>query len=122
MLAKHVKPQTKRFARAMRRRPTKTEELLLKALRKAAKGKYTVFSQRIVLGFIVDIYLPAAKVAVEVDGSAHDGRERYDESRDAILRDRAGVITLRFHNETVTGNVSRVVNSIIRLCESLPKK
>ena len=43
---------------------------------------------------IVDFYVPEAKLAIEVDGGAHRGRETYDALRDRYLA-MYGVRTLR---------------------------
>jgi very-short-patch-repair endonuclease len=45
------------------------------------------FRRQYVLGgrFIADFAAPAARLVVEVDGSAHRGRERHDARRDRAL-------------------------------------
>jgi very-short-patch-repair endonuclease len=81
------------------KRPTPAEKALRTALgdacahAKSTGGKRFRFQfQAICAGYILDLYCASIRVAVEVDGSSHDGREKRDESRDAICR-----IGLRFN-------------------------
>lgn len=46
------------------------------------------FSRQKPLGFfIVDFYCAKLKLAIEIDGSSHDGREEYDARRTKELND-----------------------------------
>jgi very-short-patch-repair endonuclease len=58
------------------------------------------------LGYIVDFYCPAERLAIELDGSAHHGREEYDRKRDADLA-AYGVRVLRFPNFRVMAHPDR---------------
>jgi len=80
-------------AQHSRRHPTRSERILWEALRGRRLG--VKFRRQVVLGnTIVDFFAPEARLAVEVDGSAHIGREARDRGRDAHLATR-GVRTLR---------------------------
>ena len=61
----------------------------------------------------LDFYCPAAKLAVEVDGSSHASHEaaRHDMQRDGWHRDR-GILTLRVTNRDVEVRRSNVVFQI----------
>jgi very-short-patch-repair endonuclease len=48
---------------------------------------------------------------VEIDGWVHDKRKRYDKFRDEILRSK-GYSIIRFKNEDVVGNLSRVCKDL----------
>jgi hypothetical protein len=50
---------------------------------------------------LVDFYLPAHKLAVEIDGSSHDDRGEYDAGRDKWLEAHHRVRTIRFTNGDV---------------------
>ena len=54
--------------------------------------------------YYLDFYCFAAKLALEIDGSSHEGREEYDARRDAYLLSR-GVKTLRFSPEVADQDV-----------------
>lgn len=49
----------------------------------------------------LDFYLTEHRLAIEVDGRAHDGKRGYDDGRDQWLLDKHRIKTIRFTNETV---------------------
>lgn len=89
----------KALADRMRRHPTKAEALLWEALRAADLGVY-LCRQKVVRGWIADIYCPAARTLIEVDGPSHLGRRASDAFRDRTLA-AAGYLTVRVTNEQV---------------------
>ena len=64
--------------------------------------------QHIIHGWIVDFYLPAANLVVEVDGDVHDLQPDEDARRDQDLGD-VGITVLRFRNDEVFANIEAVV-------------
>lgn len=58
------------WAKQKRRNPTPAEAALWQAIRRKTLG-VRVRRQSVIVGFIVDFYIPAAKLIVEVDGSYH---------------------------------------------------
>src|SRR5690606_35191360 len=68
--------------------------------------------------FVVDCYCPSARLAIELDGAAHDSDSagRYDERRSQYLR-RNGIVVARFLNEDVLKNLEGVL-AAIRECLS----
>ena len=71
-------------AQHARRHPTASERILWEAIRGRRLG--VKFRRQVVLGFaIVDFFAPEPRLAVEVDGAAHIGRQRQDRQRDAYL-------------------------------------
>jgi len=78
---------TLKRARALRRKMTLPEVILWQELR-GARFKQLRFRRQHAIGpYILDFYCPAARLAVEVDGSAHDHERqfRHDERRDRWL-------------------------------------
>lgn len=69
--------------------------------------------------FIVDFACRAAKLVVEVDGSAHDSRDAQerDAQRDCWLRDN-GFRVLRFTNAEVMSDPERVQQIIVAEAEA----
>jgi very-short-patch-repair endonuclease len=61
--------------------------------------------------FVLDFYCPAAKLAVEIDGPAHDGREDYDQRRSDWLS-REGIRVLRFSAAEIEARPAAVVAAI----------
>lgn len=84
-------------AREMRRKPTRSEAALWQMLRNRRLGvKFR--RQHPALGWILDFYCPEAKLAVELDGSHHDGSR--DEVRDKAIM-ALGIRTLRIPSADV---------------------
>lgn len=87
------------YAKRLRRNLTQGELLLWDQLASAQLGvKFR--RQHPLYGYIVDFYCIEFGLAVEVDGSSHDGREGYDRMRDRHLADR-GIETLRIPDALV---------------------
>jgi very-short-patch-repair endonuclease len=107
-------------AAAMRREPTKPEQLLWLALRQSRLGGYKFRRQAIIGGRIADFFCPAKGVIIEIDGETHD-RER-DLQRDAALRDRTGFVTLRFTNIEVMRQRDDVLRAILDALEGRPDR
>ena len=68
----------------MRKEPTRTERIVWQTVRGSALG-LRVRRQHVLEPFIVDFYVPASRLVIEIDGSVHVGREAADASRDAAL-------------------------------------
>lgn len=83
----------------MRKNPTVAEALVWKAIRKKYLGA-PAKRQRVIRGYIVDFYVPAWKLVIEVDGSSHDApaQKVYDAKREAVIRG-LGFEIIRFKNE-----------------------
>ena len=107
--------QLKRFAARMRKQMTPAERHLWKRLSAISK----CYAQMVVGSYIVDFAIPRRRLAIEVDGSAHAGKEGYDSERDAILA-RAGWRVVRFSNESVLAEVDAVVSAVQRALGLMP--
>ncbi len=105
-------PQWKKdAAKRMRKAMTPAEGRLWAQLRCNRLG-VRVRRQVVIRGYIADFYIAAWNLIVEVDGSAHNGREAYDTKRDADLA-RIGWRTLRFTNDQVFNQLGTVVQTIM---------
>ena len=89
-------------ARALRRRMSVPEIVLWQALRKGRLAGLRFRRQHPVGPYILDFYCPAARLAVEVDGLAHDNAARvsHDQRREAWLAQRR-IRVLRVRAEQV---------------------
>ena len=97
-------------ARQLRRDSTEAERRLWATLRRRSMG-CRVRRQHVVLGWIVDFFVPAARLVIEVDGDVHDHRAEDDQRRtDALAAE--GLRVLRFRNEDVLGGLDVVVDTI----------
>lgn len=104
-------------ARRLRRDLSLPEKLLWVRLRRAEVR----FRRQHPFGpYVLDFYCPEAKLAIEVDGAAHDfgDRPRRDESRLDWLRSQ-GVDVLRVPAKDVLADPDAVADGLLRLCEPL---
>jgi len=99
-------------ARTLRRDSTSVEMRLWQKVRNRQLG--VEFRRQHPAGsFVIDLYCPTLRLAVELDGGQHTDatHEARDRSRDRWLSER-GVTVLRFWNSDVTRNLSGVLESI----------
>ena len=110
---RQVTPELLERARQLRQQMTPTEVLLWDVLRDNQVGDCRFRRQHPVGTFVLDFYCPAARLAVEVDGSIHDreGAKETDAARQEEI-EAFGVRVLRFRNEQVTENREAVVEII----------
>src|SRR5260221_8421726 len=96
--------------RELRRRLTVAEARLWKHLKEKSLRGRKFRRQHSVGPYILDFYCPRERLAVELDGAAHDHEATQD--RDAIrtrFLERAGIRLVRFENREVTGNLEGVL-------------
>jgi very-short-patch-repair endonuclease len=101
-------------ARELRQRMTRAEAALWQALRRKPWGiKFR--RQHPVGAYILDFYCNSASLAIEIDGSYHEGTEQMeaDTSRSLALRDRS-IHIVRFTNDEVLADLPRVLEAIRR--------
>ena len=82
----------------------------------------TVHRQKVLGSYIVDFYIPAAKLVIEVDGSQHyeEPQKQKDVARDADLEG-TGLKVLRYSNFDINHSFEAVCEDIMRhLKERVP--
>ncbi|HET6763244.1 MAG TPA: endonuclease domain-containing protein [Longimicrobiaceae bacterium] len=104
-------PELTEAARELREEETVAERVLWAELRNRGLGGLRFRRQHAIERFVLDFYCPAARLAVEVDGGAHAGREEHDAARDEALRT-LGCETLRFTNREVITTLAAVLDRI----------
>ena len=111
-------------ARELRKNLTLAEAALWKRLR-AGRFLGLHFRRQHILGpYIVDFYCASRRLAIELDGDVHVGRETADEKRSDWLRSQ-GVEVLRFWNNDVHQEMDHVLAAICAACEAredLPRR
>ncbi|MCW1403652.1 DUF559 domain-containing protein [Novosphingobium sp. MW5] len=110
--------KTVRRARGLRRSMSKPEVVLWRYLRGDPRGLR--FRRQHVFGnFVLDFYCPKAKLAVEVDGIAHDMGDQpaFDLKRDEALA-AAGIVTVRIPALDVLRDAQGVAERIVRFALS----
>lgn len=106
-------PRLKPLARKLRHGMSDAERMLWQRLRRKQLHGVQAYRQKPLGRWIVDFYLPAAHLVVEVDGSQHFTPEAVarDAVRTAALR-RMGLRVLRFDNRQVLLETDAVVEQI----------
>lgn len=117
--------KTRNLAKRLRRRMGRTETLLWKELRANRFDGLHMRRQHPIGSFVLDFYCASVKLAIEVDGGAHDmpGRREHDAERDQCLRAR-GIRTLRVPAQFVDDDMNRVLSRIreaVEICRRRPE-
>ena len=107
-------PKLKERARELRNNMTPGEIILWQRLKGKRMMGYDFDRQKPIDQFIVDFYCKSLVLAIEIDGSAHDGEaaEQYDIERQALLEG-LGVRFLRFRDDDVRQNTNVVCQTIV---------
>jgi len=100
-------------AKELRKNETEVEKILWKAVRSRRLDGLKIRRQHPVKLFILDFYCHEYLLGIEVDGSIHenDKAKEYDLNRAAELEN-LGITLLRFKNEEVLTNLSKVITEI----------
>ena len=89
------------------------EEILLWQQLKNSKTGFKFRRQHSIGGYIADFYCPSRKLAIEIDGPIHLGKENreYDKVRSNYLGE-LNIKVLRFTNKEVSTETEKVVQKI----------
>ena len=115
-------PRSKvKLARKLRSKMTLPEVLLWQELRKRPGG-YKFRRQHPAGDYVLDFFCPKVRLAIEVDGIAHDGREAAlrDANRSAFLKSR-GIATTRIPASAILADIEPVVMRLVQICEDRMK-
>ena len=101
------------YGRELRQELTQAEKKLWAEIRNKKLNGLKFRRQHPVDRFVLDFYCHERKLAIELDGSIHDGKlnKEYDEARTAMLGG-LGIYTLRFRNDEVINNIESVLRKI----------
>src|SRR5271157_6294938 len=103
--------ERRQFARALRRQPTRVEEILWAHLR-GSRFHGAKFRRQVPIDrYVVDFYCHAAKLVVELDGRQHEWFAEYDAGRTEVL-ERVGIRVIRFTNEEVCADLDSVLTRL----------
>ena len=119
-LRKNVIGKLYQYAKELRQESTAAEKLLWNELRNRKLSGLKFRRQHPLDKFIVDFYCNEKKLAVELDGSIHDGNinKEYDEARTAMLAG-LNITVLRFRNEEVIDSMKGVLRKISEVASGL---
>jgi very-short-patch-repair endonuclease len=110
-------------ARALRKALTEPEVMLWSRLKGRGRGQPIFRRQFAYESMIFDFYCPAARLAVEIDGSTHgtDEKRGKDEARDRWLAGR-GISVMRIGAGAVYNGLSDVADGVILRALALIEK
>lgn len=105
-------------ARKLRAKMSLPEVLLWRELRSKA-GDIRFRRQHPIGRYVLDFYVASLKLAIEIDGEAHDmgDRPERDIARDEWLREQ-GVEVMRIPASDVLRDANEIADSIVRYCLS----
>lgn len=112
------KLERSRFTKRLRRRLTEAELRFWEQVRNRRFLNLKFRRQVNIKPYVVDFLCKEFSIVVEIDGSSHDDRKEYDADRDAFLMER-GYRVLRFSNQDVMYDMSRVLQVIAKTIEDL---
>ena len=94
----------------LRNAATSSERLLWKELQKSKLG--VKFRRQHGIGnYILDFYCPERKLAIELDGSIHEGRKDLDDYRTRTLKEHK-IRVIRFWNSEIEKETDSVLEKI----------
>jgi very-short-patch-repair endonuclease len=105
----------KNRARTLRKNMTDSERVLWSRLRAKQVFGGQVYRQKPLGEYIVDFFIPKAKLVIDVDGSQHSASENAekDRKRDAYMKG-TGLQMVRFKRSAVLKETDAVVDVIAR--------
>jgi very-short-patch-repair endonuclease len=106
------KGHLKNRARHLCKNMTDSERVLWSRLRGKQMFGIQVYRQKPIGEYIVDFFIPKAKLVIEVDGSQHSVSENVarDQRRDAYMNS-VGLQVLRFNSNAVLKETARLLTS-----------
>ncbi len=87
------------------------EVILWQHIRRRQIKGYQFLRQKPIANYIVDFYCKELKLAIEVDGGSHEGREAEDLRRQERL-EKMGIRFLRFQDSDVKDDIGAVLSVI----------
>jgi very-short-patch-repair endonuclease len=100
-----------KYAKQMRREMTEPEIRIWLRLRAKRFSRIKFRKQKVVGCYIVDFSSNEPKLAIEIDGDTHAGREVYDAKRTKFLKEQ-GYKVIRFSNMKVIDNLDQVLETL----------
>jgi|SRR5699024_5452392 len=103
--------ELKSRARSLRKAMVLSEVVFWKRVHKGKFHQIDFDRQRIIGNYIVDFYVKALRMVVEIDGSSHNGKEAYDARREKYLED-LGLKIYRISDRRVKHDLENVMREL----------
>ena len=114
----HTCPAIVARARELRQPQAPAEAKLWACLCNRQVSGFKFRRQRPIDRFIVDLYCPASRLVIEIDGDSHAEQLEYDQARTDWLG-KLGYRVIRFSNRDVVRHLEGVVEVILEECQRL---
>src|SRR5688572_21338215 len=108
-----ARPSTHKHAHNLRLSSTEAEQKLWALLRDRQLNGKKFRRQHAIAYYVADFYCHESKLVIELDGNHHTNAEvrEYDNMRTTLLNE-LGIKVLRFWNEEIMNDVSKVLQKI----------
>jgi very-short-patch-repair endonuclease len=106
-----VNPKKLEAAKSMRSRMTPAERCFWNMVRRNQVAGLQFRRQQVINGFVADFYCNQIRLVVEIDGGIHETQKDYDHLRERLIN-ACGIKVIRFSNEEVINNGSRVLSQL----------
>jgi len=106
------------IAKNNRHSPTEAENIIWQKILRYEKTGFKFSRQKPINRFIVDFYCSKLNLAIEIDGGSHIKKKENDILRDKFLS-QIGIQTIRFNNEEILFDISKVRQKILEICSRL---
>ncbi|MDR2654802.1 MAG: DUF559 domain-containing protein [Oscillospiraceae bacterium] len=104
-------PNLKERARELRKAGNLCEIIMWRQFHKGNFKAYDFDRQKIIGNYIVDFFCVNCLCVIEIDGSSHNGKEEYDEERDAFFKS-LGLNVIHIKAADVLHNLSGVMKML----------
>ena len=101
-------PRLVPLAKKLRKSGNLSEVLLWNCLKNKNFKNLDFDRQKIIGNYIVDFYCPNLQIVIEIDGSSHIGKEKYDEARDIYLMS-LGLKIIHIEDVSVLKDLNQVI-------------
>ena len=104
-------PRLVPLAKKLRKSGILSEVLIWNCLKNKNFKNLDFDRQKIIGNYIVDFYCPNLQIVIEIDGSSHIGKEKYDETRDIYLMS-LGLKIIHIEDISVLNDLNQVIQHL----------
>jgi very-short-patch-repair endonuclease len=92
-----------KYQNELLKKTTKSQLRATKIVKRIATDvfEYKIYPEKIFKPYILDIYIRALGVGIEIDGSVHNNQQTYDTKRDLFLWKEYQILVVRFDNDDI---------------------
>ena len=104
--------ELREICRVNRKNPTKAEYKMWHMILSGRKIQEKFLRQKPIGRYILDFYCSKLMLAIEIDGSSHNKKQKEDDNRDWYL-DIRGIKTIRYTNDQVEKEIDFVFKDLL---------